>query len=125
MSTNDATIWWHLLCAIAGLNLIAWTASTAWLHRNRPDGTTWPHQRLQAGAQQLALLGIAMRGVQAVLELGDQGVVGLGHGEAVAHELGAFFGGGFAGVGHNDENRLYGFHRFGAIAAYKALKRFA
>lgn len=53
----DAIDWWHLLCAIAGLNLIAWTASTAWLHRNRPDGTTWPHQRLQLFLSALYVLG--------------------------------------------------------------------
>jgi hypothetical protein len=57
----DATDWWHLLCAIAGLNLIAWTASTAWLHRNRPDGTTWPHQRLQLLLSALYVLGCGYR----------------------------------------------------------------
>ena len=57
----DATDWWHLLCAIAGLNLVAWTASTAWLHRHRPDGTTWPHQRLQLLLSALYVLGCGYR----------------------------------------------------------------
>jgi hypothetical protein len=53
--------WWHLLCAIAGLNLIAWTASAAWVHRHCPDGTTWPHQRLQLLLSGLYVLGCGYR----------------------------------------------------------------
>lgn len=65
----DATYWWHLLCAIAGLNLIAWTASTAWLHRNRPDGTTWPHQRLQLLLSALYVLGCGYRSFLPVFDV--------------------------------------------------------
>ena len=66
---TDATDWWHLLCAIAGLNLVAWTASTAWLHRNRPDGTTWPHQRLQLLLSALYVLGCGYRSVLPVFDV--------------------------------------------------------
>ncbi|MFG6487283.1 hypothetical protein ACG04R_11440 [Roseateles sp. BYS78W] len=66
---NDATYWWHLLCAIAGLNLVAWTASTAWLHRNRPDGTTWPHQRLQLLLSALYVLGCGYRSFLPVFDV--------------------------------------------------------
>jgi len=66
---DDATDWWHLLCAIAGLNLVAWTASTAWLHRNRPDGTTWPHQRLQLLLSALYVLGCGYRSVLPVFDV--------------------------------------------------------
>lgn len=66
---NDATPWWHLLCAIAGLNLVAWTASTAWLHRNRPDGTTWPHQRLQLLLSALYVLGCGYRSLLPVFDV--------------------------------------------------------
>jgi len=66
---TDATYWWHLLCVIAGLNLIAWTASTAWLHRNRPDGTTWPHQRLQLVLSALYVLGCGYRCVLPVFDV--------------------------------------------------------
>jgi len=66
---TDATYWWHLLCAIAGLNLIAWTASTAWLHRNRPDGTTWPHQRLQLLLSALYVLGCGYRSFLPVFDV--------------------------------------------------------
>jgi len=65
----DATSWWHLLCAIAGLNLVAWTASTAWLHRNRPDGTTWPHQRLQLLLSALYVLGCGYRSFLPVFDV--------------------------------------------------------
>lgn len=65
----DATYWWHLLCAIAGLNLVAWTASTAWLHRHRPDGTTWPHQRLQLLLSALYVLGCGYRCVLPVFDV--------------------------------------------------------
>ncbi|KQV60081.1 hypothetical protein ASC95_00955 [Pelomonas sp. Root1217] len=65
----DATYWWHLLCAIAGINLIAWTASTAWLHRNRPDGTTWPHQRLQLLLSALYVLGCGYRSLLPVFDV--------------------------------------------------------
>lgn len=65
----DASHWWQLLCAIAGLNLIAWTASTAWLHRNRPDGTTWPHQRLQLLLSGLYVLGCGYRSVLPVFDV--------------------------------------------------------
>ena len=65
----DATYWWHLLCAIAGLNLIAWTASTAWLHRHRPDGTTWPHQRLQLLLSALYVLGCGYRSFLPVFDV--------------------------------------------------------
>ena len=64
-----ATSWWHLLCAIAGLNLIAWTVSTAWLHRNRPDGTTWPHQRLQLLLSALYVLGCGYRSFLPVFDV--------------------------------------------------------
>lgn len=66
---TDATTWWQLLCAIAGLNLIAWTASTAWLHRNRPDGTTWPHQRLQLLLSALYVLGCGYRSFLPVFDV--------------------------------------------------------
>lgn len=66
---SDATYWWQLLCAIAGLNLIAWTVSTAWLHRNRPDGTTWPHQRLQLLLSALYVLGCGYRSVMPVFDV--------------------------------------------------------
>jgi hypothetical protein len=68
---TDATTlyWWHLLCAIAGLNLIAWTASTAWLHRQRPDGTTWPHQRLQLLLSALYVLGCGYRSFLPVFDV--------------------------------------------------------
>ncbi|MBV8035871.1 hypothetical protein [Roseateles sp.] len=66
---GDATYWWHLLCAIAGLNLVAWTASTAWLHRRRPDGTTWPHQRLQLLLSALYVLGCGYRSVLPVFDV--------------------------------------------------------
>lgn len=66
---GDATDWWHLLCAIAGLNLLAWTASTAWLHRHRPDGTTWPHQRLQLLLSALYVLGCGYRSVLPVFDV--------------------------------------------------------
>ncbi len=66
---QDATSWWQLLCAIAGLNLIAWTASTAWLHRNRPDGTTWPHQRLQLLLSALYVLGCGYRSFLPVFDV--------------------------------------------------------
>jgi len=68
-SMADATYWWQLLCALAGLNLIAWTASTAWLHRNRPDGTTWPHQRLQLLLSALYVLGCGYRSVLPVFDV--------------------------------------------------------
>lgn len=58
---QDATDWWHALCAIAGLNLAAWMASTAWLHRNRSDGATWPHQRLQLLLSAVYVLGCGYR----------------------------------------------------------------
>ena len=66
---SDATYWWQLLCAIAGLNLIAWTVSTAWLHRNRPDGTTWPHQRLQLLLSALYVLGCGYRSFLPVFDV--------------------------------------------------------
>lgn len=66
---TDATDWWRLLCAIAGLNLIAWTVSTAWLHRNRPDGSTWPHQRLQLLLSALYVLGCGYRSVLPVFDV--------------------------------------------------------
>src|SRR5689334_13311490 len=66
---TDATYWWHLLCAIAGLNLVAWTVSTAWLHRNRPDGTTWPHQRLQLLLSALYVLGCGYRSFLPVFDV--------------------------------------------------------
>lgn len=66
---TDATPWWQALCAIAGLNLIAWTASTAWLHRHRPDGTTWPHQRLQLVLSALYVLGCGYRSVLPVFDV--------------------------------------------------------
>ncbi|MCE4554756.1 hypothetical protein [Pelomonas cellulosilytica] len=68
---TDATTlnWWHLLCAIAGLNLIAWTASTAWLNRQRPDGTTWPHQRLQLLLSALYVLGCGYRSFLPVFDV--------------------------------------------------------
>lgn len=68
---NDATTlyWWTLLCAIAGLNLVAWTASTAWLHRHRPDGTTWPHQRLQLLLSALYVLGCGYRSFLPVFDV--------------------------------------------------------
>ena len=66
---TNATHWWQLLCAIAGINLIAWTASTAWLHRNRPDGTTWPHQRLQLVLSALYVLGCGYRSVLPVFDV--------------------------------------------------------
>jgi hypothetical protein len=67
----DATTlaWWHLLCAIAGLNLLAWIASTAWLHRQRPDGTTWPHQRLQLLLSALYVLGCGYRSFLPVFDV--------------------------------------------------------
>jgi len=65
----NATYWWHLLCAIAGLNLVAWTASTAWLHRHRPDGTTWPHQRLQLLLSALYVLGCGYRSMLPVFDV--------------------------------------------------------
>ncbi|MGQ3052098.1 MAG: hypothetical protein ACT6S0_09960 [Roseateles sp.] len=65
----DATSWWQLLCTIAGLNLILWTASTAWLHRNRPDGTTWPHQRLQLLLSALYVLGCGYRSLLPVFDV--------------------------------------------------------
>lgn len=68
--TDPTTLtWWNLLCGIAGLNLIAWTASTAWLHRNRPDGTTWPHQRLQLLLSALYVLGCGYRSVLPVFDV--------------------------------------------------------
>ena len=66
---TDATDWWHLLCCIAGINLLAWTASTAWLHRNRPDGTTWPHQRLQLLLSALYVLGCGYRSFLPVFDV--------------------------------------------------------
>lgn len=66
---TDATYWWHLLCGIAGLNLVAWTISTAWLHRNRPDGTTWPHQRLQLLLSALYVLGCGYRSFLPVFDV--------------------------------------------------------
>lgn len=66
---SDATTWWQLLCAIAGVNLLAWTVSTAWLHRNRPDGTTWPHQRLQLVLSALYVLGCGYRSVLPVFDV--------------------------------------------------------
>ncbi len=66
---SDASTWWQLLCTIAGLNLVAWTVSTAWLHRNRPDGTTWPHQRLQLLLSALYVLGCGYRSVLPVFDV--------------------------------------------------------
>lgn len=66
---TDATYWWHLLCGIAGLNLVAWTVSTALLHRNRPDGTTWPHQRLQLLLSALYVLGCGYRSLLPVFDV--------------------------------------------------------
>ncbi|MFG6416661.1 hypothetical protein ACG02S_22450 [Roseateles sp. DC23W] len=66
---TDATPWWQLLCAIAGVNLLAWTVSTAWLHRHRPDGTTWPHQRLQLVLSALYVLGCGYRSVLPVFDV--------------------------------------------------------
>lgn len=66
---DDATSWWQLLCVIAGLNLIAWTASTAWLHRHRPEGTAWPHQRLQLLLSGLYVLGCGYRSVLPVFDV--------------------------------------------------------
>jgi hypothetical protein len=66
---SDATAWWHLLCLIAGVNLLAWTASTAWLHRHRPDGTTWPHQRLQLLLSALYVLGCGYRSFLPVFDV--------------------------------------------------------
>lgn len=67
---SDATYdWWHLLCVIAGANLVAWTVSTAWLHRHRPDGTTWPHQRLQLLLSALYVLGCGYRSVLPVFDV--------------------------------------------------------
>ena len=66
---EDATLWWHALCAIAGANLVAWTVSTAWLHRNRPDGTTWPHQRLQLLLSALYVLGCGYRSFLPVFDV--------------------------------------------------------
>jgi len=66
---DDATDWWYLLCAIAGLNLAAWTASTAWLHRHRPDDATWPHQRLQLLLSALYVLGCGYRSVLPVFDV--------------------------------------------------------
>ncbi|MDR7295529.1 hypothetical protein J2X16_000850 [Pelomonas aquatica] len=69
MTDANTLTWWHLLCAIAGLNLIAWTASTAWLHRHRPDGTTWPHQRLQLLLSALYVLGCGYRSFLPVFDV--------------------------------------------------------
>lgn len=66
---EDATLWWHALCAMAGANLVAWTVSTAWLHRNRPDGTTWPHQRLQLLLSALYVLGCGYRSLLPVFDV--------------------------------------------------------
>ena len=66
---TDAITWWHALCAIACLNLMAWTLSTAWLHRNRPEGTTWPHQRLQLLLSALYVLGCGYRSVLPVFDV--------------------------------------------------------
>lgn len=65
----DATLWWHLLCTIAGLNLVAWTVSTAWLHRHRPDGTTWSYQRLQLALSALYVLGCGYRSFMPVFDV--------------------------------------------------------
>lgn len=69
MADPTTLTWWHLLCGIAGLNLVAWTASTAWLHRNRPDGTTWPHQRLQLLLSALYVLGCGYRSFLPVFDV--------------------------------------------------------
>lgn len=69
MADTSTLTWWHLLCAIAGLNLIAWTASTAWLHRHRPNGTTWPHQRLQLLLSALYVLGCGYRSFLPVFDV--------------------------------------------------------
>lgn len=66
---EDATTWWRALCVIAGANLVAWTVSTAWLHRNRPDGTTWPHQRLQLLLSALYVLGCGYRSLLPVFDV--------------------------------------------------------
>ncbi|CAM3951984.1 hypothetical protein [Roseateles saccharophilus] len=66
---GDATYWWHLLCGIAGLNLVAWTVSTAWLHRSHPDGSTWPHQRLQLLLSALYVLGCGYRSLLPVFDV--------------------------------------------------------
>ncbi|MFG6465655.1 hypothetical protein [Roseateles sp. BYS87W] len=66
---TDATLWWQLLCCIAGVNLLAWTASTAWLHRRRPDGSTWPHQRLQLLLSGLYVLGCGYRSFLPVFDV--------------------------------------------------------
>ena len=67
--TDTTMTWWTVLCAIAGLNLIAWTASTAWLHRQRPDGTTWPHQRMQLVLSALYVLGCGYRSFLPVFDV--------------------------------------------------------
>lgn len=69
MADASTLTWWHLLCALAGLNLVAWTASTAWLHRHRPDGTTWPHQRLQLLLSALYVLGCGYRSFLPVFDV--------------------------------------------------------
>lgn len=66
---NDATGWWQLLCCIAGLNLLMWVASTAWLHRQQPDGSTWPHQRLQLVLSGLYVLGCGYRSFLPVFDV--------------------------------------------------------
>lgn len=68
-AASPTLLWWHLLCVTAGLNLAVWTASTAWLHRHRPEGSTWPHQRLQCLLSALYVLGCGYRSVLPVFDV--------------------------------------------------------
>lgn len=53
--------WWALLRAVAGLNLLAWMLSAAWLHRHRPAAAQWREQRVQLLLSAGYVLGCAYR----------------------------------------------------------------
>jgi hypothetical protein len=68
---GDATAWWHLLSALAALNLLLWAASTAWLHRRAGpragDARRW--LRLQALLSAVYVLGCGYRSVLPVFDV--------------------------------------------------------
>jgi hypothetical protein len=59
--------WWHLLWGIAGLNLLAWLASAAWLHRG--ETRPWPAQRLQLLLSCVYVLGCGYRSLLPVFDV--------------------------------------------------------
>jgi hypothetical protein len=60
---TDASIWWLLLCAVSLLNVLAWTASAAWLWQSRSSchAGLWALVRLQMVLSAVYVLGCGYR----------------------------------------------------------------